>query len=202
MFTRLIQIVCFLALLVTQSTFCDKVYIVEDEEFPLPRSKHPPQVVTKCYTPRLCHFVIPTGVAAIGLAMGSYKATENRDECVPTPETPTPPEDVLDFFVEAHFNNISFGLGSITLEIKFPNMSLLDTMMLSTPTIGTVTELSNATTNFSSGDQFTVDVISISADDGPDVNYLEVKMRINGIDIIGMAQAGPTTSTSFVFTIP
>ena len=201
MFIRLIHFFCFFTLLITHSAFSENVCILEGEEFPPPRSK-PVEIkrVYECNKPRLCHFVIPTGVAAIGLAMGAYKATENRDDCIPTPSTPVTPTDVLSFFVEGDFGSGNEGNGGgFTVEIEFPGMSLLDTITLSLPTgIGSLSELSNSTTNFSSGNQFTANVTNVTSS----ADSITVTMRINGIDILAQATSNPTTSTSFVFTIP
>jgi len=199
MFTKLLRLFCILSLFAAQSAFSDEEWDPEKEWFPVPRAQSAPEEKNyQCTKPRLCHFVIPTGVAAIGLAIGAYKATE-CDDCEPTQPTPVIPSDVLNFFVEAAlgFGSESSG-GGITVEIEFPDMSLLDTISFSTETSGIFTELSNSTTDFSSGDQFTVNVTSVTYA----ADNLEVTMRINGIDIITQAQSDPTTSTSFVFTIP
>jgi len=200
MLVRFIQLSCLFVFLATQSLLAGDCIVLEEEKFPPPRS-NPEEIpkIYKSFEPRLCHFVIPAGIAAIGLSVGAVKATECSDDCDPTTETPES-TSTLAFYVEGEFGQGNEGNGGgFTVEIEFPDTSLLDTIVLNLPSgIGTLSQLSNSTTDFDSGDQFTVNVTNVvdSADS------ITVTMRIDGVDIIAQTEDDPTTSTSFIFTIP
>jgi len=203
MLIRFIKFCCLFAILATQSLLAGNGNDIEREKFPPPRSK--PEEIPKFYKsfePRLHQFMIPAGIAAIGLSVGAVKATacSEEDSELATSESVS----TLAFFVESSLGGDSdsgeMG-GSITVEIEFPDMSLLDTITFSVdPTFNpiTETELSNSTTDFESGDQFTLNVTAVA----DMVNSVTATMRINGIDILAQTEADPTIATSFVFTIP
>jgi len=203
MLVRFLKFCCLIILLAAQSLAGSDCIAFEGEEFPPPRSK-PEEipVIYKCYEPRLCHFVIPAGIAAVGLTVGAIKATECPDDCDPGTEVQS--VSTLEFFVEASLGGDIDGVdlgGSITLEIEFPDMSLLDTISFSVPPVEDPvmeTELSNSTTDFESGDQFVVNVTA----EAERVEDLVVTMRIDGVDIIAQPDSSPTIATSFTFTIP
>jgi len=144
-------------------------------------------------------YVLPVAIAGSALAVSAVRATDSCDD--PCPNVTTP---ILEFFVEASlggFDGESNAPGLISVEILFPDSSALDTITLSTtstPVPVIQSQLSNATRNYSSGDQFTVNVTALS----DRVNSITVEGRLDGVAFDSHPQVSPTLGPLFTFTIP
>ncbi|NGX57136.1 MAG: hypothetical protein K940chlam3_00019 [Chlamydiae bacterium] len=134
-------------------------------------------------------FLFPIAATAAGLAIGAVEATNCHKGCDPL-------ADQLDFVVTITLSPDE-SAASLGLDILFPNLSLLQALSFSSSSSGTFTQTSVSTTNFVSGDNFTVDVTAESQ-----ASNLIVSGRINGVIFDTQTVPSPNTSTNLTFTIP
>jgi len=150
-------------------------------------------------TPSWAKYVLPVAVAGSALAVSAVRATDSCED--PDPSTRQP---ILTFFVEASlggFNGEGNEPGSITVEILFPDNSVLDTFTLSVGSTAVpiiLSQLSNATRNYESGVQFTVNATSVN----DRVDSITVDGRLDGVDFDSQSQNFPSPGLLFTFTIP
>lgn len=168
----------------------DEVIVLDDCPFPAPRS-YPEERSALCNKPRLCKFVIPAGVAAMGLAIGAITAI---DKC-PSPSPAGAPPPVLDFLVEGSTGAES--PGNISFVILFPDDATLDSFAFSSDTAENYSATSNSTVAFESGDAFTLQVTA--ADGARSVN---ATLRIDGVAIETQSLNQPDVGDSLIFTTP
>ncbi len=166
----------------------DEVIVLDDCPFPAPRSC-PEERSALCNKPRLCKFVIPAGVAAMGLAIGAIAAT---DKC-PSPAGYPPP--VLNFFVEGSTGSES--PGNISFVILFPDGSALDSFAFSSDAAENYSATSNSTVAFESGDSFS---LQVTASGG--ARNVNATLRIDGVPIETQSLIQPDVGDSLIFTTP
>ncbi|NGX57139.1 MAG: hypothetical protein K940chlam3_00022 [Chlamydiae bacterium] len=171
----------------------------EDQELvvkPLPKGYHPVSDEWHDTTkgPPLCKFVIPAGIAAIGLTIGAVKALE-CENCVY--------KTALQF--TGSFQASTGGDTTLVFKILFPDTIVFynDSLISGDATGGAAVNFSSGTTtSYKSGDTFTVSVISLSSTGSSSPTNFTVNGLIAGVIFDTQSATPPTGTTTFTFTIP
>ena len=143
--------------------------------------------------PSWSKYILPTAIAGSALAVSAVRASDSCEEPCGVPDR------VLDFFVEAGLgaNGESPAGGDITIEILFPDMTIFDTMTLTSPGIYSIqSQLSAATRDFAFGEVFTVNVTSET-----NAQSIQIDGRVNGQVFDSQSQVSPSVGPLFTFTI-
>ncbi len=156
------------------------------------------------YSSRWSQFVLPAALSGAAIGAGAVSATCCSDKNEPSlsgdPIDPVDPNLPLSFLLEGTVGGDHLD-GEITFEVRFPDNTVLDTLMFqSIQTLVPFSAVSNSTTNYVSGDIFTVVVTAISGE----ASITQVSLLVDGVPQPPPAGPvfAPSVGDTFSFVAP
>lgn len=153
---------------------------------------------------RWSQFVLPAAISGAAIGAGAVSATCCPDKNEPSlsgdPIDPVDPNLPLSFLLEGTVGGDHLD-GEITFEVRFPDNTVLDTLMFqSIQTLVPFSAVSNSTTNYVSGDIFTVVVTAISGE----ASITQISLLVNGVPQPPPAGPvfAPSVGDTFSFVAP